>query len=195
MRARLFEKDCFINKNPDEFIRWFQKFKETIDKWDILFEDTYNIDEEGAGLESTQKSYIIGPAEEKDARLSIEKNREWATFIKTISAIGESLKPFFVNKGMYVFRDLIEIMLKLGATLACLHNRWSNDVIALEYFKHFHKHAKPIGVYRLLVLNGHGSHITFEFKALANEYKIILLYLPAHTTHRLQPLDIRIFGP
>jgi hypothetical protein len=31
--------------------------------------------------------------------------------------------------------------------------------------------------------------------ALANDYKIILLYLSAHTTHRLQPLDIGIFGP
>jgi hypothetical protein len=76
MRARLFEKDCLINKNSNEFIRWFQKFKETIDKWDILSENTYNIDKEGAGLGNTQKSYIIGPAEKKDARLLTEKNRE-----------------------------------------------------------------------------------------------------------------------
>jgi hypothetical protein len=40
MRARLFEKNRFINKDPNEFIRWFQKFKETIDKWGIFFEDT-----------------------------------------------------------------------------------------------------------------------------------------------------------
>jgi hypothetical protein len=86
---------------------------------------------------------------------------------------------------MYVFRDLIKAILKLGATLAYSHNEWSNNVIALEYLKHFHKHVKPIRVYRLLVLNGHSNYITFEFKALANEYKIILLYLPAYTTYRL----------
>jgi hypothetical protein len=34
------------------------------------------MDEKGASLKSTQKSYIIGPAEKKDARLSTEKNRE-----------------------------------------------------------------------------------------------------------------------
>jgi hypothetical protein len=34
------------------------------------------MDKESAGLKSTQKSYIIGPAKEKDARLSIEKNRK-----------------------------------------------------------------------------------------------------------------------
>jgi hypothetical protein len=80
------------------------------------------MDKKDIDLKSTQKSYIIGPAEKKDARLSTEKNREWATLIKTISAIGESLKPFFVNKGMYVLRDLIEIILKLRITLACSHN-------------------------------------------------------------------------
>jgi len=105
------------------------------------------MDKKDIDLKSTQKSYIISPAEKKDARLSTEKNREWATLIKTISAIGESLKPFFVNKGVYIFRDLIEAMLKSGATLACSHNGLSNDVIALEYLKHFHKHVKPIGVY------------------------------------------------
>jgi hypothetical protein len=40
MRARLFEKDRFVNEDSDEFIRWFQKFKETIDKWGIFFENT-----------------------------------------------------------------------------------------------------------------------------------------------------------
>jgi DDE superfamily endonuclease len=67
--------------------------------------------------------------------------------------------------------------------------------MALEYLKHFHRHARPIGVYRLLILNGHDSYATFRFKELAHKYKIILLYLPAHTTHRLQPLDVGIFGP
>jgi hypothetical protein len=66
--------------------------------------------------------------------------------------------------------------------------------MAIEYLNHFHKYARPIGVYRLLLLDGHGSYATFRFKALANNYKIILLYLLAHTTHRLQPLDVGIFG-
>src|SRR5450755_3716280 len=153
------------------------------------------MDEAGAGLGFTQKSYIIGPAEKKDVRLSTEKNREWATLIKSINVIGGTIPPFFVNKGMYVLLDLIKIMLKLKATLAYSHNGWSNNVITFEYLKHFHKHAKATEAYRLLLLNNHNNYATFEFKLLANKYKIILLYLPAHTTHRLQPLDIGIFGP
>jgi hypothetical protein len=64
----------------------------------------------------------------------------------------------------------------------------------IEYLNHFHKYVRPTGVYRLLLLNNYNNHAIFRFKILANNYKIILLYLPAHTTHRLQPLNIDIFS-
>jgi len=86
-------------------------------------------------------------------------------------------------------------MVKLGATLAVTHNRWSNNNMAIEYLNHFYKYARPIEIYRLLLLNSYSSYTTFRFKALANNYKIILLYLPTHTTHRLQLLNIGIFSP
>ncbi len=52
-----------------------------------------------------------------------------------------------------------------------------------------------MGTYRLLILNKYNSHATFAFTEYAKENNIILLYLPAHSTHRLQSLDIAIFGP
>ena len=152
------------------------------------------MDELRSGLGFIQKSYIIGPEEEKDARISVNINRKWATLIETINTIGKALKPFFINKGAHVLRDLIEVIIKSGAILIITHNEWFNNEMALEYLKYFHRHARPIGVYRLLILDGHNSHATFRFKKLAHEYKIILLYLPAHITHKLQPLDIGIFG-
>jgi hypothetical protein len=80
------------------------------------------MNELGAGLGTTQKFYIIGPAEEKDTRISTNKNRKWTTLIKTIRAIGDAIKPFFINKRMYVFLDLIKTIVKSKATLAITHN-------------------------------------------------------------------------
>ena len=51
------------------------------------------------------------------------------------------------------------------------------------------------GEYRLLIVDGHASHISTEFIKFCNERKIILLCLPLHTTHMLQPLDVSVFGP
>ncbi|KIO11371.1 hypothetical protein M404DRAFT_128111, partial [Pisolithus tinctorius Marx 270] len=42
---------------------------------------------------------------------------------------------------------------------------------------------------------GHGSHITKEMCQLAIKNNIELFCLPPHMTHKLQPLDVGIFGP
>lgn len=49
--------------------------------------------------------------------------------------------------------------------------------------------------YRLLILDGHNSHCTFQFCKFAEENWIIVVCLPSHTTHALQPCDVGIFGP
>ena len=48
---------------------------------------------------------------------------------------------------------------------------------------------------RLLICDGHNSHISGNFIAHCIEHNIVLLVLPPHTSHYTQPLDIAIFGP
>lgn len=78
-------------------------------------------------------------------------------------------------------------------------NGWTDDFIGAEWFeKSFipqatarNKSGQPI----LLILDGHGSHETSEIIHLAELHNIIILCLPPHTTHKLQPLDVGVFGP
>ena len=76
-------------------------------------------------------------------------------------------------------------------------NGWTDNEIALEWLKHFHAQTitRTKGVYRLLILDGHSSHITFQFVQFCQDHKIIPLCLPLHLTHYLQLLDVGIFGP
>jgi hypothetical protein len=48
---------------------------------------------------------------------------------------------------------------------------------------------------RLLILDGHASHCTLNLILYARRHDIIILCLPPHTTHRLQPCDVGVFGP
>ncbi|KAH4206555.1 hypothetical protein HBI95_117190 [Parastagonospora nodorum] len=47
---------------------------------------------------------------------------------------------------------------------------------------------------RLLILNGHGSHLTPEFLEYCNRHRILLIVFPPHSTHTLQPLDVRAWS-
>lgn len=47
-----------------------------------------------------------------------------------------------------------------------------------------------------MLLDGHTTHSkNLDALELARVNGVILLQLPGHTTHRLQPLDVGIFGP
>lgn len=53
--------------------------------------------------------------------------------------------------------------------------------------------SRHVGRYRLLVLDGHGSHLTPQFHKACND--IIAICVPPHSSHLLQPLDVGCFGP
>jgi hypothetical protein len=48
--------------------------------------------------------------------------------------------------------------------------------------------------YRLLLLDGHGSHLIMDFITFCYENKIILAVFPPHATHKLQLLDVVLYG-
>ena len=52
-----------------------------------------------------------------------------------------------------------------------------------------------MGVWRLLILDGYGSHLTYEFYEYAQQHHIELFRLPPHSTHLTQPLDVGCFQP
>lgn len=72
---------------------------------------------------------------------------------------------------------------------------WTNNDLALAWLEHFDMYAKPVGVYRLLIIDGHKSHSSLCFQDCYKEKKIITLCMPTHSSHLLQPLDVACFLP
>lgn len=62
--------------------------------------------------------------------------------------------------------------------------------------KHFveYSHASPEHKV-ILIMDGHSSHKNVEAVEYAKANGVIMLILPPHTTHNMQPLDVSVFGP
>ena len=77
-------------------------------------------------------------------------------------------------------------------------NGWTNDDLGSEWLQEMlekHTASQTAGRYRLLILDGHSSHATASFDHFCTERRIIPLYMPPHSSHLLQPLDISCFAP
>jgi hypothetical protein len=75
---------------------------------------------------------------------------------------------------------------------------WYNDDLGLAWLKEvFYRQIKEKArrEYRLLLLDGHGFHLTMDFITFCDENKIILAVFPPHAMHKLQPLDVVLYGP
>jgi hypothetical protein len=77
---------------------------------------------------------------------------------------------------------------------------WTNNELGLvwleQVFERCTKQKARLGRdWRLLILNGHGSHLTFEFLEYCKAHRILVSVFPPHSTHTLQPLDVVCFKP
>ncbi|SCO78479.1 related to transposase [Fusarium oxysporum] len=81
--------------------------------------------------------------------------------------------------------------------IATTQNGWTDNKTGLEWLKHFNQctTSRSTGPYRLLILDGHESHLSADFEIYCEENKIITLYMPPHSSHLLQHLDVGCFGP
>lgn len=52
---------------------------------------------------------------------------------------------------------------------------YSNDALALAWLKHWEKHSRLARkeVYRMLIMNGYGSHLAYEFSEFARENRVL----------------------
>lgn len=73
---------------------------------------------------------------------------------------------------------------------------WVNEELFSLWFDHFIKAVQPKArsCPSLLIFDGHTSHVrNVDIITKARENNVVLLMLPSHCTHKLQPLDISVY--
>ncbi|EED17013.1 pogo transposable element, putative [Talaromyces stipitatus ATCC 10500] len=185
-------------EDPKLIQEYFDRVREVISKYGILPEDIYNFDETGfaMGLCATAK-VITGSDRYARPKLLQPGNREWVTAIEATNSTGWALPSYIIFKAKKYtrlgwFEDLPD-----DWRINISDNGWTTDKIGLEWLKtHFIPltNGRAMGNYRMLILDGHGSHLTAEFDRTCTENNIIPVCMPPHSSHLLQPLDVGCFA-
>ena len=185
-------------EDPERIQGWFRLVRNTIAKYGILDNDIYNFDETGFQMGVISTSKVVTRAETKGRTKTVQPgNREWVTVIHGINSQGWALPAFIIFAAKLHQATWYRTGLPSDWKISTSDNGWTNDQITFQWLQHFQEHTvrRTKGRYRLLVLDGHGSHHTAQFEELCRTNSIITLCMPPHSSHILQPLDVSCFGP
>ena len=182
---------------PDGIQSFFNRLGEVRSRYHIAVEDIWNADEKGFALGVAKKGKVICGARRRNPRIRHPGNREWVTLMETISATGKVLSPLYIYKGEAHTMGNHDYQDRDPAAFALSKTGWTNDKVGLLWLTdHFEPNTQSAtGHPRLLIIDGHSSHLTLEFIEFCSTHEIQLLCFPPHSTHLLQPLDVGIFSP
>ena len=178
---------------------WFALVRNTKAKYGILDDDIYNFDETGFMMGIIFAGMVVTTSDGRGkAKLAQPGNREWATVIQGVNAQGWAIPPFIILAAQYHLANwYTECDLPTEWVIKTTENGWTTNEAGLDWIHHFNQYTalRTKGKYRLLILDGHESHHSTAFELYCQNHSIITLYMPPHSSHYLQPLDVGCFGP
>jgi hypothetical protein len=181
---------------PELIRAFFELFEATRIRLGIQTADIWNADETGTALGVCTNSAVLGSAYKKKTHVESPGSREWVSVVETISATGRRLRPIVIFKGQSLQTTWFGSEAVPDWFYTISENGWTSNSIGLEWLQRIFipESTTTPGAHRLLLLDGHGSHVTTHFMATCYQHKIHCLYLPAHSSHILQPLDLSPFS-
>lgn len=193
-RRKSLDIERLLAQDKNVIQEWFSRYQAAIDQYGIQPEDLYNFDETGFQIGVGKDQWIITRDPRRKIVAGNRTNREYVTVVEAVSTDGFSTPPLIILNARQLqnrwFEDLID------ERIAVTDSGYINDLLAYQWIQLFEKSTRlrTKGIWRMLICDGFGSHLTYEFIKFCEDKKILLFFLPPHTSHLLQPLDVGVFN-
>ena len=157
----------------------------------------WNCDETGYRIGMARSDWVISVDPTRTIYSKCPNNRELLSVFECINGTGREIPPFLIVTGTNILAPWFVNDLDPNVAVTTSETGFNNDWISLQWIKHFERFSRrgQRRSRRLLIMDGYGSHDTYEFLEYCEHYNIIPFTFPSHTTHLLQPLDVCIFQP
>ena len=184
-----------VGFNKEQVGRFFNCLRSVLTEQSFCGSRIWNMDETGVSCVQKPTKILAKKGKRGVGKITSAERGKNVTAICAFNAIGTYLPPMLIFP-----RKRWDPNLMRGAPPesigSCTENGWTDDEQFIKWLTHFVTHAKPTKEEpHLIILDGHHSHKTLAAVEFCREHGIVLITLPPHCTHRLQPCDVTFFKP
>lgn len=176
--------------NRVQMNKFFDNYSEVISKYGFRPGRTYNMDETGMSTVPNNVPKVVSTSGKKAVgKISSAERGELITAVCAMSAVGDYVPPVLIFRRKRQKPELLNGA-PPGTEMFVSDSGYINSDLFFQWIQHFQKHTNatkenPV----LLILDNHSTHQSLETVLYCRENGIVLLSIPPHSSHKVQPLD------
>jgi hypothetical protein len=182
----------------EKLMVWFHDVRKVFTEHNIDKKDVYNMDESGFSIGKINATHVIINKRLRTKYQAQPGRQEWVSVVECICADGTSIPPLVIYWGENLSTTWVPADIHESWRFSCNSRGWTSNIHVVEWLRRCFEPStrdKADGQKRILICDGHGSHVTADFIRHCRENNIELLILPPHSSHITQPHDVAVFGP
>ncbi len=155
----------------------------------------YNLDELGITTVQNVPKIIAAKGTKQVGQITATERGTLVTVCCCVNAVGRALPPVMIFPRVN-YQPRMTSDAPPGTLGLATPSGWMNSELFPEVLEHFIVHMgcsvqKPA----VLPCDNHESHLSIRVINMARENGLTIITFPPHCSHRLQPLDVSVFGP
>lgn len=178
-------------KNVQDF---FDNLQEVQLKFGFQARDIWNLDETALTTVHKPPKVIAEKTARQVGQVKSAERGLLTTMIAAVNAGGGFIPPMMIFPRIN-YKEYMIAGAPAGTIGAANPSGWTSAEIFVQWLTHFIEGSRatverPV----LLLMDNHESHMSIPALDLAKDNGVVLTF-PPHCSHKLQPLDISVYGP
>lgn len=173
---------------------FFKNLEKMYTKHKLTPDRIWNVDETGVTTVQKLPKVLALKGKKQVGGLTSAERGVNVTLVAAMSASGNFLAPAFIFPRKRIKPELMDSA-PTGSPAFPQSKGWMDRDVFLQFVKYFVEQTRPSKEKPILIiLDGHCSHTkSLQVINFCRENGVVLLCLPPHCTHKMQPLDVSYF--